>query len=335
VILHFLNSFRSWDGLTLYVASSDGTLGVFDFDSDELEGIAPHSVQEQYLQKFGFVPPPIPEGYSHNLPSHAITDSTSMRITPPPSPLRSQGESAPSQNGFGHNINGGGERVNMLVAKRKSNKKRIQPTLASSIPSASVVPDKIVTSTASGPSTGTSGSRSALAPDGKTSSLGFSRSHSHSLSPLQQSDSTFQSSIADSRPFDANNFASDIHADYAMDLDVPISSLDDNGSSSGGAKSKRKASAIDITEDTRATKPRTLGGDLTRGSVVVREISAGKVAGALASRLWGDPLTTVLPQPPLLTFLSAKIEGSDDVLEAQNPENDGKWVLVSHQIAVE
>ncbi|KAE9396447.1 WD40 repeat-like protein [Gymnopus androsaceus JB14] len=62
----------SWDGMTLYAASSDGTIAVFDFEPDELEGIAPHSVQEQYLSKFGFTPPPLPEGYSHLPPSHKV-----------------------------------------------------------------------------------------------------------------------------------------------------------------------------------------------------------------------------------------------------------------------
>ena len=57
--------YRSWDGLTLYAVSSDGTLAAFAFDQDEMEGIAPLSAQEQYLTKFGFVAPPLPVGYSH------------------------------------------------------------------------------------------------------------------------------------------------------------------------------------------------------------------------------------------------------------------------------
>ncbi|KAG8737460.1 HIR complex subunit [Ceratobasidium sp. 414] len=44
----------SWDGLKLYACSSDGTIAVFDFDEHELEGIVPHSVQGEYLKKFGF-----------------------------------------------------------------------------------------------------------------------------------------------------------------------------------------------------------------------------------------------------------------------------------------
>ncbi|CAE6467659.1 unnamed protein product [Rhizoctonia solani] len=44
----------SWDGLTLFACSSDGTVAAFDFDESELEGIVPHSIQGEYLKKFGF-----------------------------------------------------------------------------------------------------------------------------------------------------------------------------------------------------------------------------------------------------------------------------------------
>ncbi|CUA74706.1 Protein HIRA [Rhizoctonia solani] len=44
----------SWDGLTLYACSSDGTVAAFDFEESELEGIVPHSIQDEYLKKFGF-----------------------------------------------------------------------------------------------------------------------------------------------------------------------------------------------------------------------------------------------------------------------------------------
>ncbi|CAE6351863.1 unnamed protein product [Rhizoctonia solani] len=44
----------SWDGLTLYSCSSDGTVATFEFEEAELEGIVPHSVQDEYLKKFGF-----------------------------------------------------------------------------------------------------------------------------------------------------------------------------------------------------------------------------------------------------------------------------------------
>jgi protein HIRA/HIR1 len=54
---------RSLDGLTLYACSSDGTICIFDFDESELEGIAPLSVQAEYLKLFNFIPPPIAQAY--------------------------------------------------------------------------------------------------------------------------------------------------------------------------------------------------------------------------------------------------------------------------------
>jgi len=112
----------SWDGLTLYAVSSDGTLAAFCFDPDELEGIAPHSIQQQYLQKFGFTLPPLPEGWSH---TSIQLPSSGHRITPPPSPNRSS-HPPHGLNGFGApSANIGHEVVNTLIAKRNT-KRRTQ-----------------------------------------------------------------------------------------------------------------------------------------------------------------------------------------------------------------
>jgi len=111
---------RSWDGLTLYAASSDGTIGVFNFDPDELEGIAPHSVQEKYLAKFGFKTPPIPEGYSHT-----STVATSVN----------NATAAGSSNDF--STNGGLEVVHVLIAKKGNRNKKRAKFSGSSVPSAS------------------------------------------------------------------------------------------------------------------------------------------------------------------------------------------------------
>ncbi|KAJ7054390.1 histone transcription regulator 1 [Mycena amicta] len=89
----------SWDGLTF------------------LRESVPHSLQTEYLKKFGNHLPNIPAHHSHN--------ADAARLTPPPSP-GSQSQSLPptmDQNGFG-NTAGGGERVNVLVAKR-GGKKRV------------------------------------------------------------------------------------------------------------------------------------------------------------------------------------------------------------------
>lgn len=119
------NVLRSWDGLTLYAVSSDGTLAAFCFDPDELEGIAPHSIQQQYLQKFGFTLPPLSEGWSH---TSLQVPSSGHRITPPPSPNRSS-HPPHGLNGFGPpSANIGHEVVNTLIAKRNT-KRRAQQQL--------------------------------------------------------------------------------------------------------------------------------------------------------------------------------------------------------------
>ena len=118
--------FRSWDGLTLYAVSSDGTLAAFCFDADELEGIAPHSIQQQYLQKFGFTLPPLPEGWSH---TNIQASSSEHRMTPPPSPNRSS-HPPHGLNGFGApSANTGHEVVNTLIAKRNTKRRTQQQSL--------------------------------------------------------------------------------------------------------------------------------------------------------------------------------------------------------------
>ncbi|KAG7097673.1 hypothetical protein E1B28_004999 [Marasmius oreades] len=102
----------SWDGMTLYAASSDGTIAVFDFEPDELEGLAPHSVQETYLSKFGFSPPPLPSNYSHTAASTGTTES---------------------QIEFENHIHNEPERVNTLVVKKKSAKDKKRSTVRMSM----------------------------------------------------------------------------------------------------------------------------------------------------------------------------------------------------------
>ncbi|KAG2063900.1 histone transcription regulator 1 [Suillus decipiens] len=285
----------SWDGLTLYAASSDGTIAVFHFDPEELEGIAPHSAQEQYLHKFGFVPPPTPEGFSHGTFTHSTNAASASRITPPPSPNRAQSQSQ-SQSGFGasNGINGA-EHINKLVAK-KSNKKRVQPVLMSSVPSASTSRSALVSTSALPPSASSLGSRAFQVPE-----IPRSRQASHSASP-----------VPSPRTYDA-----DIEMGGPMDMDVPIDALDTSMLSAN--KGKRKASVLDTPED-RPSKPRTLGGDRPRETVAVREITSTSLVSTRPHLFEGANL---LPVPPLLTFLSANVEGSDFVFEARNSEGDG------------
>ncbi|KAI6021803.1 histone transcription regulator 1 [Pisolithus microcarpus] len=291
----------SWsrDGLTLYAASSDGTIAVFDFDPEELDGIAPFSAQQQYLQKFGFVPPPVPEGYSHGT-FYGDNNIPSSRITPPPSPQSRPMEQLQSQTEFGSDAaNGGGEQINRLVAK-KSNKKRVKPLLISNIPSASTS-DKISNGVATQaplsvvnqPPSSANGAGPTFGRPESRYSIPKSRHPSHSTSPAPSM-----------RGFDA-----DVEMGGPKEMDVPIDTID-TSSSPGMTRGKRKASALE--GDDRPTRPRTLGGDRLRDAVAVREIVSRR------HEKWHD----LLPVPPILTFLSARVDGSEDVLEGRNSEGD-------------
>lgn len=266
-----LTHHRSRDGLTLYAASSDGTVAVFDFDAEELEGIAPFTAQRQYLQKFGFVSPPVPDGYSHGTKYGDEEVPSTSRITPPPSPTP-RATSQSTQSGFGTTVVNGGEYINKLVAK-KSTKKRVQPLSMSSIPSAATVPPV------------------REPPTSKP------KPASPSVSP-----------VPSMRGFDA-----DIEMGGPMDMEVPIDSLDQTPEMGRG---KRKASVFD---DEPPVKPRTLGGGLPRESVAAREIASAGERWEVPRLLHAD----VLPSPRILTFLSVKVDGSEDVLEARNSEGDG------------
>lgn len=224
---------------------------MFDFDPDELEGIAPYSAQTQYLQKFGFVSPPVPEGYSHGTTYGDEMPRSTSRMTPPPSP-HPRPASQGTQSGFGTTAVNGGEHINQLVAK-KSTKKRVQPLLVTSRPAPSPSPSM--------------------------------------------------------RGFDA-----DVEMSGPLDMEVPIDSLEVSPEAGRG---KRKASVFD---DELPVQPRTLGGGLPRESVTVREIASGGEKGETPRLLHA---TDLLPSPPILTFLSAKVNGNDDVMEVRNSEGDG------------
>ena len=223
---------RSWDGLTLYAVSSDGTLAAFSFDSEELEGIAPHPVQQQYLQKFGFTLPPLPEGWSH---TNVQLPSSGQRMTPPPSPSRSSHHHQ-GLNGFGAPSTGTAhEVVNTLIAKRNT-KRRAQQTFFGPL--------------------GSSNPSSALA------SHHGSPSHAHSrarpVPTIMGSDPVPEASEFSKSVYSPDRRLSD-HISFG---EVPIESL---GVASNQGE-KRKFSIPDKTED-RPNKVRTLGGDRIRDDI--------------------------------------------------------------------
>jgi protein HIRA/HIR1 len=293
---------RSWDGLTLYAVSSDGTLAAFSFDSEELEGIAPHPVQQQYLQKFGFTLPPLPEGWSH---TNVQVPSSDQRMTPPPSPNRSSHHHQ-GLNGFGapstataHEI------VNTLIAKRNT-KRRAQQTFFGPL--------------------GSSNPSSALA------SHRDSPSHAHSrarpVPTMMGSDPVLEASEFSMSVYSPDRRLSD-HISFDVVGEVPIDSL---GVPSNQGE-KRKFS--DKTED-RPTKARTLGGDRIRDDIpnMVKEILPPADERTIVS--WNTQAeNNVLSAPPTLSYLSLKVaDAGDDVLECKNAETGGKFQWIDGLRAV-
>jgi protein HIRA/HIR1 len=290
-----LNMLRSWDGLKLYAVSSDGTLAAFDFEPEELEGIAPHSIQQQYLQKFGFSLPPLPEGWSH---TNFQVSSSEQRMTPPPSPNRSSHQPQ-GLNSFGaSSANTGHEVVNTLIAKRNTKKRARQNLL--------------------GPGRDSNPPASVANASSYHDSLSSTHPRPHpviapGLNP-EISESTASVHSLDCRPSG--------HMFLDMAMDVPIDSL--GVASSAGAK--RKLSVLDIED--RPAKARTLGGDRVRGNTpnIVKEIPSIPSHRAVVSSSPQAERKELFSAPPTLTYLCLKVKDmGDDILECKNAENGGKF----------
>lgn len=294
-----LNMVRSWDGLTLYAVSSDGTLAAFGFDPEELEGIAPHSVQQQYLQKFGFSLPPLPEGWSH---TNLQVPSPEQRMTPPPSPNRSSHQPH-GLNGFGTpSTSTGHEVVNTLIAKRNTKRRAQQKFL--------------------GPLGGPKSPTTLTNPPSYHESFSSPHPLSHPVAAVitsglnpEISGCSMSVHSLDCRPSD--------HISPDMVTEVPIDSFGITGT-------KRKSSVLDALED-RPTKARTLGGDRIRDNTlnIVKEIPS------VHSQRTGVPWSSqaerneVFSPPPTLTYLSFKVkDNGDDILECKNTESGGDFICI-------
>ena len=371
---------RSFDGLTLYACSSDGSIAVFDFHADELEGIAPTSVQKQYLQKFGFVPPPLPARYvhqhvTHQPPSHSQHDSHMAAV-------HSQDD------GFGANasVNGSGE-VNQLVARR--GKKRIKPTFVASLtspsnqnpPSHTYPLPSASQSTMSGP--GHPGSLHMSHGYEQAYEHGYDHGYDMSGNGIRLPAPPLQSVTVPSLPTpsgtsissghqvfghphlpqhqghqmhhnqwisSSTSYSNNPHAGSPFYVPPPGQAMDISRSSSaedaamptidaygpeGKGKGKRRNGDIDM--DTPRGRARTLGGDRVRELGPVREISVGEGSGGL-SRVDGSGATNVrsagsrdyvFSVPSVKTYLSVRVEGSEDVLEGSNFDDGSKCMSVS------
>ncbi|KAJ7878711.1 hypothetical protein B0H13DRAFT_2545058 [Mycena leptocephala] len=202
------------------------------------------------------------------------------QLTPPPSP-KSQSQSM-SQTGFGGD-EAGGERVNVLVAKR-GGKKRAgltnvpMPMASQQLPMQQSVSLGPTASAFAGPSL-----------------TGVSISKRAQLDQQQErAPSVF-----------------DVDADtWGSTTDVRIDAVEE-----GGRKRKPVAS-VDAEEPKRA---RTLGGERKRVVVPMNKIASGTGSAVRAPWSVGSINLSV---PALMTRVVTQVEGSDDVFEAVNPEGD-------------
>ena len=273
-------------------------MGVFHFEVEEMEGICPLSAQKEYLKKFGYEPPPLTAGFSHQEPP-AVTSEMKVET-----PERANSVEPPS--------NG----VHTLIAKR--NKKKRVPLVGTM--SAPVQPSKTqpapTTASRLNPPSISAGITSYSFDDPVQSQMQLDRfiSTSSSHSPTVTSWNRNTRHLSDHFPGSEDIEMFDAHSD----MSVQISSLNDE--ETAGTRGKRKIS--DLIDDGRPVRARTLGGDQGRRErPVVREIGSGSNVGQSTAQ----PSTSVLlPTPPLLNFLVAKVDGTQDILECLNKVDEGK-----------
>ena len=100
----------------------------------------------------------------------------------------------------------------------------------------------------------------------------------------------------------------------------------------GKGKGKRKAGDIDM--DAPRGRARTLGGDRVREVAPVREISLTQ-GGVGPSALGGSGAPNlrhassrdhILSVPSIKTYLSVRVEGSEDILEGSNFDDGSKCI---------
>jgi protein HIRA/HIR1 len=232
-------------------------------------------------------------------------------------------------------VNGSGaNQVNKLVAKR-NNKKRLQPKFVGSLAGPAPSASASVPSTSS--SQQTPRPQSSNFPHGITSDSFDDPAPSASMStsipirsgsPLQSPSMTARSRLSSSvsNNFTANDGFDDIEMLDAQpgSMQVPISSL--TADDPAGMRGKKRVSVMDLVDDGRQSKARTLGGDRTREKVAVKEILGG--GGGVIQRNLGAPsASAVLHVPSLLNYLSFKVDGSQDLLEAHNSEDSCEWIF--------
>ncbi|KZT35016.1 WD40 repeat-like protein [Sistotremastrum suecicum HHB10207 ss-3] len=331
----------SWDGLTLYACSSDGTLAAFAFTPEEMEGILPVSAQEKYLQKFGFkdprirtvnVPPPadvemahVPQastGFgSQTIKQEVVTTlvarkgKAKKRVT-----LDNIPSAGVTTNGFGHHgLSAPNSAIGMAPPP-------ISPAMMGSInmgipsqlppaPSPSMTSHIPPHSNNVTPAFGSMPSQGLLHSQNVTPSLGGQQQ------PFPwSSQHTPRGEIIDltayGEPADPTVAGGGTDAPMVDSLDTPTTPV----------RGKNKGSA-GVDANGKAPKPRTLGGDKAREDM--GPVRVLRPAGGVDVNEWraaahaaggGHEGVRLLAAPDLKSLVVAKIEGTDEVLEGSNDD---------------
>lgn len=304
----------SWslDGLTLYACSSDGSIAVFAFEPGEIEGIAPTSVQKQYLQKYGFVPSPPP-----------------IRLQNPPVQQEPRVIGTPEGFGGSSNFSTNGQ-INQLVARR-GGKKRIQPTFLGSSESPAPTSQAAFVPSQQRQGAATSDLSTSIFAQPYESAMNGALPPSHTIQTATGVYMTsHQPQVNDDwqmYPSEAYPASSSYHPDLSRGSPSMMVDNDRPGIStySDSSKSRRKANDTDL--DIPRGRARTLGGDYVRETGPVRELrpdndlpSGGGPMNIRYRENFRDHVY-ILNIPSIKTFLSVRVEGTEDVLEGANFES--------------
>ncbi|CAE6395388.1 unnamed protein product [Rhizoctonia solani] len=285
----------SWDGLTLYSCSSDGTVATFEFEEAELEGIVPHSVQDEYLKKFGFHEQNAEIRAEQQRQKEAFERAQQVQ-----QPVQQQQQQQPPQpqpvtNGTLEAYVPGQQQVTIT----KDGRRRIKPSLIGHLNSSG---SAILATPAPAIPTASSTIPSASAAIPSTTMRIPTASHPTA------NNATDAFTSAPVLPFSHT-----VDADGDHDMSVPIDAWGPKGDS---------ATKVNL-------KARTLGGDRKREPAgPVRELRPA--AGDENAVVVG---ARVLDVPSVKSSLSCKVEGSDkdaDTVEIKNAESVEKPTEINY-----
>ncbi|KAG8875668.1 HIR complex subunit, partial [Tulasnella sp. 331] len=345
----------SWslDGLTLYACSADGSLGAFDFDRTELDGIVSLDDKEVYLQRFGFHPPPEAASTVVTRPSATSTMAPNGVIGGQPSAHAQAAAAAAMDPGPAYDKKGRRRIKPVFIAALSTAPSTTTGTYTSSAAPAPYAPNMsgfastqpiqpptpypMSSSSAAGQSNGhlyNTNTSQAFHPAPSQHPPATPHHHDMNFSQTDYERNHRPTTTAQT-PLAFANRRGSIHSGFETDGDAkmgapPISAVDTTNSNPVAAGKRKAGDMMSGGGDEmsgpggKPLKARTLGGDKPREPVgPVRELRAA-VSGMVLydDREMGG--MSKLGVPPLKTFLSVKSDDKEgDVLETRNFD-DGK-----------